>query len=462
VPEAPDTIYELDPSSFAFLSVDGGEGAELDVIGLLGSSGGDCPGESCAFALSYMTFDVQNFLVDSTSVSDPTAFLSASLNATVDEDGNFVIPEGGATLWARFTVEDIQGSQAEPFPGGFDGTYDFVGGTLALSGSVSFPIADDVNLDADLNFVANAINRPPVAVALVPPEVECDRTNAALVHLDGSGTTDPDGIGDLESTLWVENFRSDGATILAETLSADVELSLGPHTISLWVFDDEGAESVDTVVLEVVDTTPPLFTNIAADPECLWPPNHQFVEFRLGENLSFEVVEICDATPHVRIVAAASSEPDDFLGDGSTTNDVEAGSEAVCLRSERSGLGDGRTYSVGLRATDDSGNASDGAVDIPVPHDQRGGRRCRSGIDREVFLREPTLACTAEALAGRARSIVEQEPRPEARPALLGGCAAGGRDRAPVPSPTAAALLTLLLGRRSRRVGVRAEGGGRS
>jgi len=63
--------------------------------------------------------------------------------------------------------------------------------------------------------------------------------------------------------------------------------------------------------------------------------------------------------------------PINGLGDGDTSPDwVVTGDLTVNLRSERSGQGDGRTYTISVSCQDNAGNISTGDVYVEVPHDE--------------------------------------------------------------------------------------------
>lgn len=66
------------------------------------------------------------------------------------------------------------------------------------------------------------------------------------------------------------------------------------------------------------------------------------------------------------------------MGDGNFLPDHEvvsvdqiSGLIVLNRRSERSGKGDGRTYTVTVEGTDDSGNTSTASVDIQAPHSRK-------------------------------------------------------------------------------------------
>jgi hypothetical protein len=147
---------------------------------------------------------------------------------------------------------------------------------------------------------------------------------------------------------------------------------LGIHNINLTVDDGKGGTASDTVVVTVLDTTPPAVGNVTASPEVLWPPNHKMVP----ATLTVSVSDICDAAPICRIIALTSNEPVEGLGDGDTAPDWEiTGDLTVNLRAERSGKGGGRIYTIMVQCTDASGNGSTKAVTVTVPHDQGSGKK---------------------------------------------------------------------------------------
>lgn len=64
-----------------------------------------------------------------------------------------------------------------------------------------------------------------------------------------------------------------------------------------------------------------------------------------------------DANPTVKLVSITSNEPDNGLGDGDTTKDIDIRPDGrIFLRAERSGSGTGRVYTLTYSATDSAGN----------------------------------------------------------------------------------------------------------
>ena len=112
------------------------------------------------------------------------------------------------------------------------------------------------------------------------------------------------------------------------------------------------------------DATAPVFVNLAASPNVLWPPNHKMVPVTITASVS----EAVTAAPVVRIVAVSSNEPVDGTGDGHTSSDWQVtGPLTLQVRAERSGNGSGRVYTILVEAVDAAGNVARSPVTVSVP-----------------------------------------------------------------------------------------------
>ncbi len=90
----------------------------------------------------------------------------------------------------------------------------------------------------------------PVANAGADQTVECGGATTS-VTLDGAASTL--GAGSINSYSWAE-----GATVLGTGSTLMVSLAKGSHTITLTVTDTGGGSDTDDVVVNIVDTTPPV------------------------------------------------------------------------------------------------------------------------------------------------------------------------------------------------------------
>ncbi len=114
--------------------------------------------------------------------------------------------------------------------------------TLRLISLVSGNYADYPNLPANTTlYEIRFENVPPTPTAGADQTLSADASGNALVTLDGSASTDPDGT--IVSYVWTDS----GGVEIATGATAQVTLPVGEHTITLTVTDDDGASATDTV-----------------------------------------------------------------------------------------------------------------------------------------------------------------------------------------------------------------------
>lgn len=195
----------------------------------------------------------------------------------------------------------------------------------------------------------------------------------------GGNVSDYDG--DLLQYQWMEGTD----VIISDTIQAiaggtpvqllpygTTNFGLGLHTIVLQVDDGINDSVISDITVEIVDTTAPTLAPVA-NRTILWPPNHQMV------NIVIDANAVDNSGLPVRLSAVVTSnEPIDGLGDGDTAPDwtehaidQENGIITLQLRTERSGLGDGRIYTITITASDECNNSSQAGVQIIVPHFKR-------------------------------------------------------------------------------------------
>jgi serine protease len=216
------------------------------------------------------------------------------------------------------------------------------------------PRIADGNQDGDARVDIGAYeyqytNQPPVADAGADQTVTADGSCRAIVALDGSASSDADG--DRLTLTWTGPFGTvSGAT-------ASVSLPAGTHVFTLTVHDGRGGSSSDTLVVTVVDATPPAIASATATPSVLSPANHQFVAVTIGVSAS----DACGGSVRCQITSVTSNE----VMDGEDW--VITGDVTLKLRAERSNKGTGRIYTITMVCTDAAGNSSTKTVTVTVP-----------------------------------------------------------------------------------------------
>lgn len=192
---------------------------------------------------------------------------------------------------------------------------------------------------------------PPVIMPLVSPT-----PNAAGWH-NTKPVTVSWQVTDPQSSIAVSSGCA-FATVTADTLGA---------TFTCHATNGVGLSASASVTVKI-DTVPPDI-DCRADPARLWPPNHRAVPV----TVNVYVLDTLSGPAGFTLGAATSSEPHDGLGDGDVPNDVQgfvAGTPVTVgtLPAERSGLGNGRVYTLSYIGKDVAGNASTCEAMVRVPH----------------------------------------------------------------------------------------------
>jgi len=129
------------------------------------------------------------------------------------------------------------------------------------------------------------------------------------------------------------------------------------------LYEPNGYRSSDHDSVVVGLCTPPTLS-VNLSPDTLWPANHKYVTVEATFDSSSD-------TASVSLVSVISSELDDGLGDGDTSNDIViVDNDTLKLRAERSGAGTGRVYTITYQATNVCGNSTLATATVTVPHDK--------------------------------------------------------------------------------------------
>ena len=199
--------------------------------------------------------------------------------------------------------------------------------------------------------------------------------------------TTADFNGDGHADVAVANFVSGTVGVLLGDgqgnfpSAAELGTDAGPSGIATGDFNGDG--TIDLAVANAAagsisvllnapsgcgpDTTPPSIEEAYATPPLLWPPDRRLHPV----TLTVTAADACSAAA-CRVIAVESSEGP---GTGRLAGDwIVTGDLTLLLRSVRDGRGDGRVYTITVQCTDESGNASEQAVNVTVPHDARARR----------------------------------------------------------------------------------------
>jgi hypothetical protein len=251
-------------------------------------------------------------------------------------------------------------------------------------GNVNFPTNDVGDLLAGFDYInigtdANTngeirgqiIPLVPTITCPEPSSVECGTPAVVPVQI-----TNPSGYA--MTVLWLLNGHKVQTNQIGASLGPIVtnvvfsaELPLGTNSLVVWVRDSAKYSTSCGTTVTVIDTIAPTISNAWTSVKSLWPPNHKMIPV----TIKAKVTDNCGPAKW-SIIQVESNEPVNGLGDGNTSSDWKIlGPHTVALRAERSGNGDGRTYSITIQAKDASGNLSDPqTVTVTVPKSQGNGK----------------------------------------------------------------------------------------
>jgi hypothetical protein len=212
----------------------------------------------------------------------------------------------------------------------------------------------------DTTIISVADTTPPVVVCPANLIIECSAAG-------GTPATAPAIVAFLAAAS--ASDTCDAAVPI--TNDAPGFFPLGATSVTFSAQDDTGNPAQCVASVTVQDTTPPLI-QASVDPDSLWPPDHKLRTI----TADVDVTDVCDPAPIFTLSSIVSSEPDDAKGDGNTSPDVANAAfgtpdTSFSLRSERSGKGPGRHYTIRYLASDASNNASLDTASVNVAHDRR-------------------------------------------------------------------------------------------
>ena len=245
---------------------------------------------------------------------------------------------------------------------------DFEDLTRVSADDVSIEEGDSGTTDALVEVVLS--QGDPNADIIVSYEIEDG--SATVVdndYVDSSGTiTFPAGSGAQSQSIIVSVVGDD-----REEDDETLVVRLGSVSGEFVLFD---REAVVTIVNDDADFTLDCST-ATAFPSLLWPPNHKYT--------TIDIAGVLDRSGNEANISVQQVFQDELLngeGDGDTEPDavIDAVGD-VQVRSERSGLEDGRIYEITFEASSNDGATCTGTVFVGVPHDQgQGSTPIDSGV----------------------------------------------------------------------------------
>jgi hypothetical protein len=226
------------------------------------------------------------------------------------------------------------------------------GGTVSsVSPGIATVIAQNGNVQDSITVTVTP-NAAPRASAGADIALVCAQPGSTVpVHLDGTGSFDPDG--DPLTFAWFEN----GVQIASGPAPA-IALAPGIHTITL-VVRDGGTSAQDDVRVSIAeDSQPP---DVEPRPMIvLHPPDLRYHHFQLSD--CARSVDTCSGTESInevgQIVAIHSDERDVMHLFDPPHDMAILGPSSFKLRSQKRLFGNGRVYEIEFTVHDSNGNVS--------------------------------------------------------------------------------------------------------
>jgi len=320
------------------------------------------------------TVDVTVVNANHPPVAEAGADSTIKFGATKRLDGsNSYDPDGDAV--ASFQWLQASGT-AVPLSGGATAQPSFVapapiGGELFFKlrvsdGKESSVPSVDINSSLPDTVRVTVVSNSPPLVKTGPNQTADEGTQ---VVLSGATTSDPDA--DALSLSWVQTAGpavplQDANTLTPKFVAPLIGAGGATLAFRLTAMDNDpflplfASDVVSVFVRDLND--PPVCSNAAPSVAVLWPPNHKM--HRIGID---GITDPDSATVTTTIDGVTSDEPTNGVGDGDTGPDAVIEPQAVLVRAERAGFGNGRVYAISFTARDQAGSSCTGSVRVQVP-----------------------------------------------------------------------------------------------
>lgn len=206
----------------------------------------------------------------------------------------------------------------------------------------------------------SADTTPPTTLASATPGANAFGWNNTPVTVTLGATDNVGGSGIKEVHYSLSGAATDSQILAGDHATVTISTE-GTTVLNYFAVDYAGnAETARTLRVRI-DRTPPTLSGLPSS--CLlWPPDHRLVP--IG---TIDSTDALSGLAAPAVVTAASNEPENGTGDGDIAPDVVISGGTVQLRAERSGTGNGRSYTVVTTASDLAGNTATKTATCRVP-----------------------------------------------------------------------------------------------
>jgi hypothetical protein len=238
---------------------------------------------------------------------------------------------------------------------------------LNNEGSTSYTFVENGSFTFEFVDAAGNIGTAVAGVSNIDKIAPVTKDNAPQGWVNSEVTftfTASDNQSGVDKTYYIINGEDQRE---GNTVSIGIE---GTHTVTYWSVDKAGnVEESQTTTIRIDKSAPIL--NVVLDTPILWSTNHKLVTI----NAKVTVNDSMSDVDSIVLTSITSNEADSGLDKDDQPNDIQDADYGTFdtvfkLRSERSGKGTGRIYTVTYTATDKAGNQTTISVTVEVPHDK--------------------------------------------------------------------------------------------
>lgn len=214
---------------------------------------------------------------------------------------------------------------------------------------------------------ADGIAPTTTAVPAPAPNTAGWNNTDVVVTLTATDNIGGSGVREIEYSL---SGAQAGGDVVQEATAQVTIASEGITALTYFATDNAGNVEAENTLQVKIDRTAPVVA-CEAMPARLWPPNHKLVDV----DLIVQVTDGLSGSGGFTLISVTSSEPDDDVGDGSSTGDIQGfdvGTADVSgsLRAERSGPKSGRIYTITYEGVDLADNSANCSTTVVVQHNQ--------------------------------------------------------------------------------------------
>jgi hypothetical protein len=204
----------------------------------------------------------------------------------------------------------------------------------------------------------SAVESREIRIDVTPPNMTCPATLTA-----SAGPACQSAVPNvIQGAAASDNLTPAGSLSITQSPAAGTMVATGAHVITVTATDQAGNSNTCATTLNVIDDMPPTVTAVGVDKPVLRPANHKMVSVRVN----YLAADNCG--PVTCTLGVSSNEPVNGIDDGDTAPDWEVvDAHNVRLRSERSGAGGGRSYTITVTCSDLSGNSTVKTTTVSVP-----------------------------------------------------------------------------------------------